>query len=161
MKKIVTICIIPVSLFFVSVVWSFDPVLWQYDDDKFVSSKKKNELAWDYDNGKIDYFEIDREIVKIEEDDISEIFKLVKDKNDKKLIDIERKYRDKITYNKVVIKYVMEEKRGFIDKEMPLPTFGVICFYQVFAVVHPDRKKPNVIKSPPAELSVIILPQTK
>ena len=150
-----------VFILFASIVWSFTPVLWQYDNDKFVSSKEKIELAWDYGNDKIDYFEIDREVVEIEKDDINEIIEWVKDKNIKKLIEKEKEYREAIDYNKVVIKYEAEEKRGFIDKEKPLPTFGSICFYRIFAVVHPDPEKPKRIKSDPAELSVIILPEIK
>jgi hypothetical protein len=154
MKKLLTICLIPLII-------SCAPVLWQYDNDKWVSSKEKVELAWDYGEDKIDYFEIDREVVKIEKDDYEEIKNLVKDKNVKKLIDKENKYREKITYDKIVIRYPAAEKRSYIDKEKPLPTFGEICFYQVFSVVHPDPKKPKVIKSDPAVLSVIILPRFK
>lgn len=154
MRKLLTIFLLPLII-------SCAGAPWKYDSDKWVSFKEKIELGWDYSDDKIDYFEIDREVVKIKDDDIKEIIKLVKEKNDKKLIEKENEYREKITYDKVVIRYQASEKRNFIDKEKPLPTFGEICFYQVFAVVHPDRKKPKVNKSPPAELSVILLPKFK
>lgn len=152
MKKLLTICLIPLII-------SCTKASWQYDNDKWVSFKEKIELAWNYGEDKIDYFEIDRVVVKIRDDDINEIKKLVKEKNDKKLIEKENEYRQNITFDKVVIRHPVSEKRVYIDKEKPLPSFGEICFYQIFAVVDPDPKRPKVNKSPPAELSVILLPK--
>lgn len=154
MKKLLTLCIIPLLI-------SCSPTIWQYDNDKWISTKKKVELAWDYGEDKIDYFEVDREVVLINKDDIDEIKQLVKDKDVGELIVKENEYRNNIRYDKIVIRYPAAEERSYIDKEKPLPTFGQICFYQVCAVYHPDPKKREVIKSDLAELSVIILPNLK
>ena len=133
------------------------PDIWQYDDDKFISFKESVELSWEYDDASIDYFEIDREKVEIEDDDLLVIKKLVEDADAKKLAEIERKYREKINYDNIVTRYPLKDERSFADKEEPLPAFGEICFYRLYAVDQPGSDKSGAIKSDPAELSVIIL----
>ena len=150
MKKLLTICLIPLII-------SCAEPCWQYDDDKWVSFKDKIELAWDYGEEKIDRFEINRVVVTINDDDISEIKKLVKEKNEKRLIEKENEYRKNKPFDDVVTRHIASEKRAYTDKEIRLSTFGEVCFYQILAVV---QHGPNISrKSRPAELSVILLPK--
>jgi hypothetical protein len=95
MKKLLALCIIPLLI-------SCSPTIWQYDNDKWVSSKKKIELAWDYGDDKIVGFKVHREMVKIDDKDIDEITNLVINKDVGNLIEKEKKYRKNIRYNKGV-----------------------------------------------------------
>ena len=65
MKKLTTICLIPLIISCVSTPKPVLPDYWEYSPGKYVAFKKTVELAWDYDESEIDKFEIDREKLKL------------------------------------------------------------------------------------------------
>ena len=162
MKKsiLLLLCLLPLIFSFTPKPPS--PDVWQYAPNKWVSFKKEITLSWGYDDSKIDYFEIDREMVKLDDGDMKEIIQLVDDQNSKALLNKEEKYRNKVTYDNIVTKYPAKDLRRFKDKIKPRPTFGQIFFYQMRAVKHPQKGQPEVVlRSEPASISVMIVRKPK
>jgi len=151
-KKLIAICLILLINSCASERTQDLPDYWEYSPGKWVGFKEKVELAWDYDESKIDNFEIDREKLKIADYfDIKEIKKLIKEKKSDELIEKEKILREKIKWDDMVTKLRPSEERRFKDKEKPLPTFGEICFYRVTAL------KKDSPPSPHTELSIILV----
>lgn len=161
MKRLLMVCLMLLMVSCASVPLEHGSDMWQYDDDKFVSFKEQVKMSWEYDDPSIGCFEIDREIVKISDADIKNITKFVKDENEKELIKIENAYKDKIEFKDDAISYPAKDEREFIDIEKPLPNFGEICFYRLYAVENCAPQTTVPIKSDPVDLSVIILPPIK
>jgi len=152
MKKIIVICLILLINSCASVRATDLPEYWEYSPGKWVGFKEKVELAWDYDESKIDEFEIDREKLEIADYfDIKEIKKLIKERKSDELIEKEKILREKINWDDRVTKYRPSEERSFKDEEYPPPKFGQICFYQVSAL------KKGSPPSPHAEISIILV----
>ncbi len=156
MKKALKISLISVFFIVAVATSSYSQQSWQYDSDKYVSFKEKIELSWEYEFDEIDYFEMDIEVVEIEKAELPNIIQLIKNKASKKLIQIENKYRKLIDFDKKYVKKEPKDKRIFIDTITPSRS-GIICFYQVYAVVETKNKKFRVFKSEPAELSIMRL----
>jgi hypothetical protein len=154
MKNLITICLIPLIISCVSKPTPDLPDHWEYSPGKYVGFKETVELAWDYDESEIDKFEIDREKLKLKDDDFKEIIKLIKEKKNDGLVEKEKILRENIKYDQKVTIYRPSDQRSYKDKEEPLPTFGDICFYQV-------RAWKNGIPSPYAELSIILVHKLK
>lgn len=162
MKKSIVLLICLLPLIFSCTSKTQPPDVWEYAPSKWVSFKKEIDLSWGYDNSKIDYFEIDREMVKLDDGDMKEIIQLVDDQNSKELLNKEKKYRDRVIYDNVVTKYPAKDLRSFKDKIKPRPTFGQIYFYQMRAVKHPQKGQPEVVlRSEPAAISVMIVRKPK
>jgi len=133
--------------------------IWQYDDDKFVSFKEGLTMSWEYDDPSIGCFEIDREFRKLSETDKQKITKFVKEKNEKKLIEIvNTRYKVK-KFEGDAIKYPAKDEREFTDKEIPLPKFGNIYYYRLYALEECDSQITTQIKSDHVDISVIIMRQ--
>ncbi|MEN8244279.1 MAG: hypothetical protein ABFS43_05210 [Thermodesulfobacteriota bacterium] len=158
MKSILTLCLLLLIASCASVPLEHGPDMWQYDDDKFVSFKRQVIMSWEYDDPTIGCFEVDREIKQLSKADIQKITKLVKDENEKELIKIVNTFKDETDFKDDAISYPAKDEREFIDQEKPLPEFGDICFYRLYAVENCDPQI-TPIRSDPAELSVIILPK--
>lgn len=156
MKKVIKISLISVVLLIAAVASSYSQGSWQYDSDKYVSFKEKIELSWEYGIDEIDYFLIDIEVVEIKKEKLKKIIALVKGKESKKIIELENDFRKDIVYKDHIEIREPKEKRAFIDKVTPTQS-GVICFYQIYAVEETGNEKFPILKSQPAELSIIRL----
>ena len=157
MKNLFVLCLLLLIVSCASVPLERSPDMWQYDHDKFVSFKKQVKMSWEYDDPSIGCFEIDREVVKIRDADIKKITRLVKDENERELIKIENTYKDEISFKDDAISYPAKDEREFIDKEKPLPNFGYICFYRLYAIEKCGSEITAPIRSEPVDLSIIIL----
>ena len=143
------------------------PDYWEYSPEKWIAFKESIELEWIHDKVDVDRFEIERATVKLEDSEVQEIFKYVKDKNVEMLIKKEgllknRENKDvkegllKNRENKdvMVVSFNAIEDLSYKDTKKPMPTFGEACFYQVRAMKDSDA-------SEPAEISVILLSKAR
>jgi len=130
------------------------PDYWQYSPGKWIAFKKKIELEWTNKEPMADKFKISRERVKLNSDDITKLFKLVRKKNIKGLIATENALRNKIDFKERIEHISQPTELSFIDNEKPIPNYGEICFYRINTIK-------NHARSLPAELSVILLDRSK
>jgi hypothetical protein len=156
LKRVLKISLVSVTILLVAVSISYSESFWQYDSDKYVSFKEKIELSWEYGIDEIDYFLMDIEVVDIKTAKLKRIIELVKGKESKQLIKLENEFRKDIVYEDHIEIKEPKDKRSFIDKATPTQS-GVICFYQIYAIEETGNKKFPILKSPPAEISIIRL----
>jgi len=130
------------------------PDYWEYSSGKWVAFKKNIELEWRYGEQKVDNFRIDRVKVKLTNDDIKEIIKLIRKNNIEGLIAKDGSLRKKINFQEKIEIHKPSEEMDYKDKEKPAPAFGEYYLYQVTAIKNRSISLPD-------RLSVILLDRSK
>jgi hypothetical protein len=130
------------------------PDYWEYSPGKWIAFKETIELEWIHDKVDVDRFEIERATVKLEDSEVQEIFKYVKDKNVEMLIKKEGLIKNRENKDVMVVSFNAIEDLSYEDTKKPMPIFGEACFYQVRAMKDSDA-------SEPAEISVILLSKAR
>jgi len=154
LKKIIAVCLASLFIFCCSDQIKKLPDYWEYSPGKWVAFKDNIEIGWDYDDPKIDKFKIEKFIMKLNNDDMKEIKKLIRKKNIDGLVAMENSLLRRLKFEDKTKYYQTANIKNYKDIEKPIPTFGEMCFYQVSAVK-------DYSTSPSESISVIFIDRSK